>query len=358
MKKIIWLGLILVLLLGSGSISAQNTQATIQVLQDQLQILYLQSTLEALQQQQPSQGNNPYYAPTPTPYGNPPMWNWNQQNSPYYATPTPYGAAPQAYPSAITMQNWPAYARPLIPTGPAPVWNMPQSRYQTEVTVGEKGQYKTIGEAVQNLPSNAGNVKIWLLSDIEEPQAGVSVPIGKKITSLWILSDSDKTVRTVWPKDRSVWFFCNGIPLIIDRTVVFAPSTMIMGGVCTYAGHNVQSSSSTIIINGKAYWVYAGGQSDREGHSSTVSEGFVMINGEVDRVFAGGRSIYGETIVNHSTVIVNGTAKEVYCSGYTEYANTKATVGRADMRIYGWYNTFGLSRGQGEAVLLDSTGCF
>ena len=161
MKKYFFFALILIVLIISQGVFAQDVQATIQALEAQLQVLYLQSTLQALQTQQE---NTNSYMPTPTPYGVQPIWNWNQQNSPYYATPTPYGSVSQTYPYAITQQNWPAYARPLVPTGPSPSWNLPQSQYQTEVTVGNKGQYQTIGEAVQNLPSNAGNVRIRLLS--------------------------------------------------------------------------------------------------------------------------------------------------------------------------------------------------
>jgi hypothetical protein len=61
---------------------------------------------------------------------------------------------------------------------------------------------------------------------------------------------------------------------------------------------------------------------------------------------------------SQSTVVLNGTANEVYCSGYTEYANAKATVGSANMLVYGWYGVYGLSRGQGEAFLLNSSGCY
>ena len=104
--------------------------------------------------------------------------------------------------------------------------------------------------------------------------------------------------------------------------------------------------------------MYAGGQSDREGYSSTVQEALVIVNGEVDRVYAGGRAIWGETVVHNATVVVNGTAKEVYCSGYTENASARSTVGRANMKIYGWYNTYGLGLGAGDLVLLDPRGCY
>ena len=331
MKKTFFAILLAVLMI-SAAVSAQDYRATAEFLEEQIRIMQLQATLDAIQNQ--NGGGNAIELQLPS------------------ATPAPQGGIGLP----ISKWNFPLSARPPYPYGPAPVWNIPASRYTTDLTVGDSGQYKTLSEAVQHIPSNAGNVTIRMFSDTEEPQAGVSVPIGRGITSLRITSDSSAG-RTVWPRDRSVWFFCNGIPLIIDRTVTFSKMTMIMGGYVTYAGHSVEAPESTIIIDGKAYWVYAGGQSDREGYSSTVNKALVIVNGEADRVYAGGRAIYGETIVRDATVIVNGTANEVYCSGFTEYASAKATVGRANMLIYGRYGTYGLGRGDGDITLQDPAGC-
>ncbi|MBQ6520428.1 MAG: hypothetical protein IJI14_17070 [Anaerolineaceae bacterium] len=332
------------------SSAAQDLQATKQYLETQLEILSLQETLSALQGQTDtgsSAGNSDNG-----------MWNWGSQNSPLYSTPTPFNNSGYNSGNAVTLRNFPSMVRPPVPSGPPPVWQIPYNRYFTEIYVGDAGQYRTISEAMKNIPDNAGEVTIYLVSNTEEPQSGISIPIGKKVTSVRIVSSDEKTLRSVWPADRSIWFFCNGIPLVIDRTVAFEKMSMIMGGFVTYSGHNVEAPQSTIIVNGKAYWVYAGGQSDREGHSSTVQNALVIVNGEVDRVYAGGRAIWGETIVHNAVVVVNGTAKEVYCSGYTENAAAKTTVGRADMRIYGWYSTYGLGLGSGEVTLLDPRGCY
>lgn len=357
MKKTVMLMIMLMimLVLTAGTL-AQDYQATTQALQMQIQILELQATIDALQNSQNNPSTGGSNTDSPGRVSTPDMWVWNQQNSGLYATPTPWGSNTNRYINAITPNSFPSSARPRIPTGPAPTWRIPTNRYSTEIYVGDAGQYQTLNEAMQHIPDNAGNVTIYLVSDTEEPQAGVSVPIGKKITSLRITSNNDDG-RTVYPRDRSVWFFCNGIPLVIDQTVTFSKMTMIMGGFVTYSGHNVQAPESTIIVNGKAYWVYAGGQSDREGHSSTVDSALVIVNGEVDRVYAGGRAIWGETIVNNSTVIVNGTAKEVYCSGYTENAGATTTVGQANMMIYGWYSKYGLGLGAGSIYLLNPEGC-
>ena len=343
--------LVFVFFLSAHTITAQNLEATKQYLETQLEILRLQETITAMQGQtgvENSSGNS-----------NDGMWNWGQQNSPYYSTPTPFNNN-MHYPSnsGVTKQNFPSMVRPPVPSGPPPTWQIPYNRYSTEIYVGDAGQYPTIAEAMKHIPDKAGELTIYLVSNTEEPQSGISIPIEKKITSVRIVSSDEKTPRSVWPADRSIWFFCNGIPLVIDRTVSFEKMSMIMGGFVTYAGHNVEAPQSTIVVNGKAYWVYAGGQSDREGHSSTVQEALVIVNGEVDRVYAGGRAIWGETFVHNATVIVNGTAKEVYCSGYTENAAARSTVGRANMKIYGWYNTYGLGLGSGEVVLLDPLGCF
>ncbi len=348
MKKVLFLLIIAILITVHPSI-AQNLEATKQYLETQLEILRLQETLDALQGQNGSgnSGNS----------GDDGMWNWGQQNSGYYSTPTPYNYSNNPA-NIITPRNFPSYAQPPIPSGPPPTWKIPYNRHTTAIYVGDAGQYLTISEAMKHVPDNAGELTIYLVSDTEEPQAGISIPIGKKITSVRIAANDEKSPRSVWPADRSVWFFCNGIPLVIDRTVSFEKKSMIMGGFVTYSGHNVEAPQSTIVVNGRAYWVYAGGQSDREGHSSTVQEALVIINGQVDRVYAGGRAIWGETIVHNATVVVNGTANEVYCSGYTENASAITTVGRANMRIYGWYNKYGLGLGAGEIRLLNPNGCY
>lgn len=348
MKKTCLILIVFALLILFQSVSAQDYQATVQYLQSQIELLSLQATVSALQNQNTNQGGVTLTND---------MTTWGQQNSPYSATPTPFIYDPY-YGTSVTMQSFPADARPLIPASAPPVWNQPKSNYYTEIIVGHNGQYETIAEAVKNLPGPAGEVVIKLISDTSEPQSGISIPINKGVTSLRIASDNEYARRTVLPASRSIWFFCNGIPLIIDKNVEFGKMSMIIGGTITYAGHDVRVPQSTIIINGKAYWVYAGGQSDRDGQSSTVNEALVIVNGEVDRVFGGGRAIYGETIVDHATVVINGNANEVYCSGFTEYANAKATVGRSDMLVYGWYGAYGLGLGQGEIVLQNSYGCF
>ena len=349
MKKTFYIFIVCILLVFVQSVSAQDYQATIQYLQSQIELMSLQATVSALQNQSSTtnQGSGTSYD----------MMNWGQQNSSYASTPTPFSYDP-TYGTAVTMQTFPADARPLIPASAPPVWNTPKSNFYTEVTVGKNGQYTTIAEACKNLPTRAGEVVIKLISDTSEPQSGISVPIDKNITSFRITSDNEYAVRTVLPADRSIWFFCNGIPVIIDKNVEFGKMSMIIGGTVTYAGHDVQVPQSTIIINGKAYWVYAGGQSDRDGQSSTVNEALVIVNGEAERVYGGGRAIYGETIVNHATIVVNGMADELYCSGYTEYPNAKATVGRSDMLVYGWYGRYGLGLGQGEITLQNSYGCY
>ena len=354
MKKILFLFL-LIFLVPVHAANSQDLEATKQSLELQLEILQLQATLDAMQNQGNaggSAGNNPSGG------GDSGMWNWNQQNSPYYSTPTPFSGSGISYLNPITFSNFPQQVRPPAPRGPAPDWRIPYNRYSTEIYVGDAGQYRTIAEAMKHIPNNAGELTIYLVSNTEEPQSGISIPINKKITSVRIVSNDEVSKRSVWPADRSIWFFCNGIPLVIDQTVTFEKPSMIMGGFVTYSGHNVEAPESTIIVNGKAYWVYAGGQSDRDGHASTVQNALVIINGEVDRVYAGGRAIWGETIVHNATVIVNGTAKEIYCSGYTENAAAKSTVGRADMKIYGWYNKYGLGLGNGEVVLLNPVGCY
>lgn len=332
MKKGLWPVIVFVFLFIVQGVFAQDYKATAEVLELQLQILEMQSTIDAL-----SAGGNSGFSPTPTPR---PV-----DNSNIYSNTT------------VTSRNFPSYARPVSPTGSIPTWTKPYSRYLTEITVGSNGKYRTIAEALKNIPSKAGEVILYLVSDTEEPSDGIGIPIDKGITSLRIASNN-KNHRTIWPSGRSIWFFCNGIPLEVDDTITFAEKSMIMGGLLTYSNHNVTASKSAILMNGNAHWIYAGGQSDRTGHTSTVDEALVIINGKVDRVYAGGRSILGETFVNNSTIVVKGTANEVYCAGYTENGSARATVGQANIKIYGRYNKFGLGLGAGESVLLTPVGCY
>lgn len=344
--KSYWLITILLTLVTVNFVSAQDLQATNQALELGLNIMKLQATMDALQAEMNQTNEIPE-----DPSGG--MLTWGSQNSAYSPTPTPLGS----HYAPLSMQNFPALVRPLVPDGPPPTWKKPRTNHLTEIYVGESGSYRTIAEALKNLPDNAGEVVLYLTSDTEEPADGFGIPIDKKITVVRIASNTGEH-RTVWPAGRSFWFICNGVPLIIGPDVEFTNKSMIMGGAITYSSHNVQTPQSVIIINGSAWWVYAGGQSDRNGYSSTVDNALVIVNGKVDRVFAGGRTIYGETFVNQATVVLNGTANEVYCSGYTESANSKTTVGNANMLIYGWYGIYGLGRGQGEAYLMNSTGCY
>ena len=349
MKKGIVL-LVCFILFGVQAVSAQDYQATADALQLQIQIAEMQATLDALTG---SSNGSPSGTGGNVDDG---MYTWNQNNSGYYSTPTPFNYTGGYSGGMITNSNFPIQVRPPIPTGPAPTWQIPYNRFVTEVTVGDAGQYPTIADALNKLPSNAGAVTIYMESDTEEPQT-VSIPLGKNITSVRIASRNG-SARTIWPGSRSIWFFCNGIPLVLDTGITMAKTSMIMGGFVTYQGHNVEAPKSTIIINGNAYWVYAGGQSDREGHSSTVNDALVIVNGKVNRVYAGGRSIWGETFVHNSTIVVNGTADEIYCGGYTENAAAKATVGRADLKVYGWWRTLGLGLGAGQSYLLNPVGCY
>ena len=142
MKKIFHILVILIVLAFVQSVSAQDYQATIQYLQSQIELMSLQATVSALQNQNntPNQGSGVALTND--------MTTWGQQNSPYSATPTPFSLDP-TYGTAVTMQSFPANARPLIPASAPPVWNMPKSNYYTEVTVGKSGQYTTIAEAVK-----------------------------------------------------------------------------------------------------------------------------------------------------------------------------------------------------------------
>lgn len=347
MRKITCLLFALLFLTGTTLVYAQDLQATNQALELELNIMKLQATIQALE----SQIGGQQVQPTPDPGGT--MLTWGSQNSEFFPTPTP----PSSIPVPLTMENFPAYAQPRVPSGPPPTWTKPKSKYLTEIYIGKYGSFPTIAAALKAIPENAGEVVLYMTSDTEEPADGFGIPFDKEISVLRIASDNGSH-RTAWPAGRSTWIFCNGVPLIIEANVEIAEKSMIMGGVTTYARHNVQSSKSVIIINGSAWWVYAGGQSDRDGHSTTVDNALVIINGDVDRVFAGGRSIYGESIVNNATVVLNGTANEVYCGGYTEYPSAKATVGQANMLIYGWYGIYGLSRGQGQSILLNPAGCY
>lgn len=349
MKKFFVFILIVMFLIFPKPGKAQDYKATSDALDAQIQIMELQATIDALTAAENS-GSNEIS-------GSSEDIGIIQQDIVVQPTSTSVVPINTNQNTTITRSNFPAYAQPPLPYYPAPEWDKPNSRYSTDIFVGDAGQYQTISEAVKHIPDNAGEVTIYLVSDTEEPQAGISIPIDRDITLLRITSDNGNR-RIVWPKDRSVWFFCNGIPLIVESPVTFEKPSMIMGGLVTYSGHSVQASKSTIIINGDTYWVYAGGQSDRDGYASTVNDAFVIVNGSVDRVYAGGRSILGETIVNHATVVVNGAANEIYCSGYTENTNAKATVGRADMKVYGWYNKFGLGLGQGQLFLLTPDGCY
>lgn len=337
--------------------AAQDLVATKNALELEIQILQMQATLEAMKNGTGTGATPPPAQPQPTSTLSPDeisggMMNWSRQNSAHYSTGTPFNTQ-----NMVTMQNFPTTVRPRIPDDTPPTWNQPYVSRRVEMTVGTCGQYPNLETALKNIPKKAGEVVIYMTSDTLEPPDGFGIPVDREIKFVRIQSNNG-TTRYARPSGRSFWFFCNGIPLIIGSDVVFEEKSMVMGGSVTYDRHNVHHPESTIIVNGRAWWVYAGGQSSRKDHSSSVDRAFVIINGWVDRVYAGGRAIYGDTIVNYSKVVVNGTAEEIYCSGYTENPAATTTVGKADMMIYGWYSNYALGKGPGEIRLLDPSGCY
>ena len=260
----------------NSSRAAQDLQATVDALQLSIQIMQLQSTLDAMNGSAPVQPEP--QQPQPTATLSPEevsggMMNWASQDSALYATGTPFHAQ-----KMVTMQNFPTMVRPAIPDDTPPVWKVPATTRRTELTVGTYGQFPNIAEALKNIPKKAGGVMIFLTSDTEEPPDGFGIPIDREIAYVQIQS-SDGGVKNVRPSGRSFWFFCNGIPLVIGPEVVFTEKSMVMGGSITFDRHNVHADNATIIVNGKAWWVYGGGQSSRKDHSSSVDNVFIIVNG-------------------------------------------------------------------------------
>lgn len=305
----------------STPVPAVDYAATAASLSEQIRIMELQATIDALR------------APTPQPQ----------------PQPQP--------PQKITFQNWPGNAGPIYPQSAPPSVKLPIAATKTVLKVGPGEKFGSIYDALKNVPNNAGELILTLTGDTFEPPDGFGTPVGKGIDLLRITS-ADGSPKNVRPSGRSIWFFANGIPLIVEKKVSFLEKSMIIGGEVTSLNQNANRANSLIIIDGSAWWVYAGGQSDRSDRNSSVDRALVVINGWVDRVYGGGRTILGSTNVGEASIIVNGYAREIYCSGYTENSGTTASVGRTQLFIYGGYERFGLGLGKGNVELLNSSGCF
>lgn len=314
---------------------AADLAATAAALQEQIKLMELQATIDALQdslaQPQPTQPQliNPTAAPPPAP----------------------------TTPQKVTFQNWPGNALPSYPSMPPPSVELPTALTKTVLRVGPGERFGSIHDALKNVPDKAGELVISLTGDTQEPQDGFGIPVGKGIVSLRITT-ADGSQKNIHPAGRSIWFFANGIPLIVEKNVAFLEKSMIIGGEVTYLNHNANRPSSLIIIDGAAWWVYAGGQSDRANQTSSVDRATVLINGWVDRVYGGGRTISGSTSVGESSIIVNGFAREIFCSGYTENPGSTASVGRTLLFVYGGFERFGLGLGNGNVELMNPSGCF
>lgn len=314
-------------------IPAVDFAATAAALSEQIKLMELQATIDALQA--------PTVIPQPVPQ----------------VIPTAIVQPAPATPQKITFQNWPANALPIYPASAPPSVKLPTATTKTVLRVGPGERFGSIYDALKNVPDKAGELILALTGDTLEPSDGFGIPVGKGIVMLRITT-ADGNPKNIRPSGRSIWFFANGIPLIVEKNVAFLEKSMIIGGEVTYQNHDASRANALIIIDGSAWWIYAGGQSDRADRNSSVDRATVIINGWVDRVYGGGRTILGSTTVAEASIIVNGFAREIYCSGYTENPGSTATVGRTQLFIYGGYERFGLGLGNGNVELLNSSGCF
>ena len=227
-------------------------------------------------------------------------------------------------------EQQPAQASPLAEQQPARQRDG-AANYDQILTVGPGG-YANIQSALDSLQGdNNGSVLVQLSQAYALGYTTVNViPADKGITSVTIAAAGEEQIKLGTYEDYAL--FANGIPLIIEKGMVFGVGAKIYGGGSE--GQDVNSGTSITISQQAAVKgvVYGGGK-----NSSVAGDSEIHIYGEVGSVFGGGyayavstqtRESYHADVNGKTEVYLADTARltgNVYGGG-TAYANSDNTV--------------------------------
>lgn len=257
----------------------------------------------------------------------------------------------------------PAPVQKPIPVQPYPVQPVPAPA-ATVMYIGPGQQAQNFTDAVNLLPSNAGNVEFRIMGNFRQ-ENDVEIPSNRGILSLTVTGNNTR-MTVSWPED--VGFFANGIPTTIADTVYFSEG-VIYGGANVGSGQqsNLQTTyldiagkvnkvvagskakgsaasahvvNTTLIFRGKATgWLYGGGAALYGGYSVVDGTANMVIaqGASLDLSIAGGGYAFGagsESVVKDSVMDVSGSViYAVFLGGYADQSSSAVTTGHAFLNL-------------------------
>ncbi len=161
-----------------------------------------------------------------------------------------------------------------------------------KIYIGEQSTCKSIPDAIEAIPENAGAVTLLLQNDLYEKEASWSIPENKGITSLTIDSATNH-MATI----QAGFIFANGIPFVLSKNITLENATLFAGGESRNSNHVIIDSGS-LTINGYMdnCQIFGGGISINPGSISEVKQTEININGVIGgAIFAGGAAQKGSS---------------------------------------------------------------
>ena len=163
--------------------------------------------------------------------------------------------------------------------------------WDTILNVGSKKEYSTLSDALSHIPVNATLVLIKVYSDLIQ-DVDVNIPIRRNLKQLQITSCNNIRQKIDF---LGCCFYANGIPLIIDTTIVLE-GCMLFGGSKAESGKSTICTSSDLTISGIADFVFGGGHAIGPGSKSIVQNSKITVAGRVEHLYGGGYAIQGGSV--------------------------------------------------------------
>ncbi len=169
----------------------------------------------------------------------------------------------------------------------------------TAIYVGPGQSAKNFNDAVNQIPSNAGNVTFYVTGSFAQNSNEVELPTNRGITGLTITPQGGN-VTVTWAE--STGFYANGIPTVIAKGITFS-NGILYGGANTLNGQQSQLTSTYLNIAGTVNTVVGGSKAKNGGSAAYVGNTNIVFSGKANGwIYAGGSALYG------GYSVVQGTA--------------------------------------------------
>ncbi len=169
----------------------------------------------------------------------------------------------------------------------------------TVIYVGPGQSAKNFNDAVNQIPSNAGNVTFYVTGSFAQNSNEVELPTNRGITGLTITPQGGN-VTVTWAE--STGFYANGIPTVIAKGITFS-NGILYGGANTLNGQQSQLTSTYLNIAGTVNTVVGGSKAKNGGSAAYVGNTNIVFSGKANGwIYAGGSALYG------GYSVVQGTA--------------------------------------------------